>query len=62
MSTTRPDELPPLPEGPPYTVALTDLVSRVNGFVYAGDRLNTVIDTVKVLRADPALARQLLCD
>lgn len=60
--TARADELPPLPDGPPYTVALTDLVSRVNGFVYSGDRLDAVLDTIKVLRADPGLARQLLCD
>jgi hypothetical protein len=56
----RPAELPPLPEGDGYTVLLHDLASRVNGFVYPGDRLTAVLDTVKVLRADPDLARQLL--
>lgn len=40
--------------------ALRTLAERVNGFVYAGDRLNAVVDTVKALRADPKLAAMLL--
>lgn len=62
MSTVRPtphwEAL--LPENPAYTVALTTLVARVNGFVYAGDRLNAVVDAVRHLRADPVLAAKLL--
>lgn len=49
-----------LPTGPAYTVALTTFVVRVNGFVYAGDRLNAVVDAVRHLRADPVLAATLL--
>lgn len=49
-----------LPADPDYTVALTTLVSRVNGFVYAGDRLDAVVDAVRHLRSDPALAAKLL--
>lgn len=40
--------------------ALAELVTRVNGFVYAGDRLNAVVEAVRHLRADPALASRLL--
>lgn len=40
--------------------ALRQLVERVNGFVYAGDRLNAIVDAVKVLRADPELAARVL--
>lgn len=29
-------------------------------FVYPGDRLNAIIDTIRHLRADPKLARQLI--
>lgn len=36
------------------------LAERVNGFVYAGDRLNAVLDTVRELKADPELAARLL--
>lgn len=42
--------------------ALHELVTKVNGFVYAGDRLNAVVETVEALRADPALARRVLDD
>lgn len=52
--------LPGLPFDPAYTDALQDLATRVNGFVYSGDRLNALVDTVKVLRAHPDLARMLL--
>lgn len=55
-------DLPPLPADDDYTAALRDLATRVNGFVYQGDRLNAVIDTIKVLRADPALAQALLAE
>lgn len=51
---------PPLPDEPAYGEALTELVNRVNGFVYAGDRLNAVVDTLRHLRADPQLAATLL--
>jgi hypothetical protein len=49
-----------LPADPAYTVAVTTLVARVNGFVYAGDRFNAVVDTLRHLRADPQLAATLL--
>jgi hypothetical protein len=49
-----------LPETPAYKAALSDLVTRVNGFVYAGDRLGAVVDVVRHLRADPVLAATLL--
>lgn len=49
-----------LPKTPAYTVALTNLVSRVNGLVYAGDRLDAVVEVVRHLRADPELAALLL--
>jgi hypothetical protein len=39
---------------------LLDLVARVNGCLYQGDRLDALIDTVKALRDDPTLARRLL--
>jgi hypothetical protein len=55
-------ELPDLPRGAGYTEAMRVLVEAVNGFVYPGDRLNAVVETVEVLRADPDLARQLLSD
>jgi hypothetical protein len=62
MTHPQPTELPPLPAGEPYTVALGDLVARVNGFVYQGARTDAVLDTIKVLRANPELARQLLTE
>lgn len=43
-----------------YNEGLTQLVERVNGFVYQGDRLDAVIDTIAALRSDPGLARLLL--
>lgn len=55
---TTPPGRYPLPDA--HTAALQELVVRVNGFVYAGERLNTVLDTVNVLRADPTLARRVL--
>jgi hypothetical protein len=39
---------------------LKALAVRVNGFLYHGDRLEALIDTVKALRADPDLAARLL--
>lgn len=53
---------PRLPDTPAYTVALSDLAKRVNGFVYPGDRLEAVLATVRHLRADPTLAALLLTD
>ncbi len=53
-------ELPELPTDETFTNALTDLATRTNGFVYHGDRLETVIRAVKVLRANPDLARTIL--
>lgn len=57
--------LPPLPpgdaaSGDPFWLDLTELVTRVNGFVYPGERTDAVLDTVKALRADPELADRLL--
>jgi hypothetical protein len=49
-----------LPPGDEYTARLSDLVAQVNGFVYPGDRADAVVATVKALRADPTLARDLL--
>lgn len=40
--------------------ALQQLVERVNGFVYMGDRLNAIVEAVAVLRKDPDLARRVL--
>jgi hypothetical protein len=51
-----------LPDTPAFAAALGNLATRVNGFVYAGDRLNAVMDTVRHLRADPALASVLLSE
>lgn len=42
------------------TQDLRKLVDRVNGFIYQGDRLNAVLDTVAALRSDRALAARLL--
>lgn len=50
----------PLPTDAGYTAAVEELVTRVNGFVYAGDRLSAVLETVRELRADPDLARKLI--
>ncbi len=55
--------LPPLPAGDAYTTALQVLAERsMDGFLYHGDRLDTITTVVKVLRADPDLARRLLGD
>jgi hypothetical protein len=53
-------DLPALPVYQDYSTDLCRLVETVNGFIYAGDRLNAVVDTVRVLRANPELARRLL--
>lgn len=58
----KPADLQPLPDSADYTRHLTTLVERVNGFVYHGSNLDTVIKTVKVLRADPDLTRHLLTE
>ena len=39
---------------------LETLATRVNGYVYHGDRLNALVETVEALRADPDLAARLL--
>jgi len=39
---------------------LERLIEKVNGFVYQGDRLNAVLETVRVLRTNKALAARLL--
>lgn len=39
---------------------LETLATRVNGYVYHGDRLNALVQTVEALRADPDLAARLL--
>lgn len=49
-----------LPADGDYTEALRELVVRINGFVYYGESTEAVIDTIRILRADPALARKLL--
>jgi hypothetical protein len=53
-------DLSALPVYPDYSIDLSRLVEAVNGFIYAGDRLNAVVDTVRVLRANPELSRRLL--
>ncbi len=57
---TRPASIPELPDNPDYRLYLTDLAERVNGFVYAGDRLDAVVATVRALRADPKLLAELI--
>lgn len=49
-----------LPADVDYTDALRELVVRINGFVYYGESTEAVIDTIRILRADPALAKKLL--
>ena len=39
--------------------AVQELAKRVNGFLYHGDRLNALVDTVRALREDPELARRV---
>lgn len=39
---------------------LRALITRLNGFVYMGDRTNAIIDTIKALRADHELAARFL--
>lgn len=58
MTTVR--DLPALPDYQDYALDLSQLVEKVNGCIYAGDRLSAVVDTVRALRADPELARRLL--
>ena len=54
------DSLPPLPQEDDYLLHLRNLVERINGFVYPGDRSDAIMQTIKVLRADPDLASALL--
>lgn len=49
-----------LPAHGKFKLAMRELITRVNGFVSAGDRTNAIIETIKHLRADPNLAQQLL--
>lgn len=53
-------DLPELPPGEDYDRLLTEIAHRVSGFVYPGDRAEAVVSTIRHLRADPDLARQLL--
>jgi hypothetical protein len=53
-------DLPPLPVYQEYSTDLSRLVEAVNGFIYQGDRLNAIVETVRVLRANPDLAARLL--
>lgn len=39
---------------------LTVLVNQIMGFVYMSNSLNAIVDTVRVLRANPEFARKLL--
>lgn len=43
-----------------YYRDLQALAKRVNGFLYMGSRLEAILDTVRVLRDDPELAKRLL--
>lgn len=53
--------LPPLPQHDDYVTAMRTLVTAVDGLPpHEGDRLFAVVDTVKMLRANPELARILL--
>lgn len=52
------DTLPEVPED--KVEDLRQLVEAINGFVYMGDRIEAIIRTVRVLRADPDLAARLL--
>lgn len=54
--------IPPIeePMQPERDEALQQLVEQVNGFVYAGDRLNAIVEAVAVLRKDSGLAARLL--
>ena len=36
------------------------LVTKINGFLYLGLTMNAILDTVRVLRANPEFARRLL--
>lgn len=49
-----------LPAGEAYDADLRHLAELVNGFVYAGDRLEAVLRAVEVLRTHPDLAKRLL--
>jgi hypothetical protein len=45
---------------PVFREAMTIMVNDINGFVYAGDRLNAITDTITWLRAHPDVAAYLL--
>ena len=49
---------PELPES--LDEDLRALITRLNGFVYMGDRTNAIVDTIRALRADHELAARLL--
>lgn len=50
----------PLPTSASFSTALQALVTGVNGIVYAGDRLEAVLDAVRWLREHPSHAQTLL--
>jgi hypothetical protein len=58
MTTAYVRTLPDLPEV--LDNDLRHVIERVNGFVYPGDRADAIVDALKVLRAQPELARRLL--
>jgi hypothetical protein len=39
---------------------LRQLIVKINGFLYLGLTMNAILDTVRVLRANPEFARRLL--
>ena len=43
----------------PTVGALRRLVEEVNGFVYAGDRLDAIVKAVEVIASDASLAHEL---
>lgn len=54
-------DMPPLPlEDEAFMDAANELITRVNGFVYDGDRMNAILGAVRAMRDDPGLTRQLL--
>lgn len=58
---TTPTELVPGTELPSEKDEdLKLLVNQIMGFVYMSNSLNAIVDTVRVLRANPELARRLL--
>jgi hypothetical protein len=51
----------PLPiDEPGYEDALRELVTGIDGYLYQGDRLEAILDTLRALRAEPELTAILL--